>query len=314
MAEIPTPDSFYELSLVADRFIDKASKAIVFEIDELAVSGFQDADLPGAARACSKLIEIQLSETLNDECKRTMEWLESEPAFAMAFKSLGYHKVTDDHWEVPIRRELERWLPSYREEKYARASYIALKIARLPSHYINYVSLVAGASYRYISGAGHRTAIEGPATIRRLKDLLADFEEVLSTEWLPDSLRKNLAYSIRTESALRDLDSCEDISSPASRRNDADLPTRLFATDLLRVNQQVFRSFHKKAVFHLMGLSFVERPLEMRTIERLAKSELDAHREIAAKRIADKRGLDFDDVLTTLKANKSFTFPRENTG
>lgn len=310
MAEIPTPDSFYELSLVADRFIDKASKAIVFEIDELAVSGFQDADLPGAARACSKLIEIQLSETLNDECKRTMEWLESEPAFAMAFKSLGYHKVTDDYWELPIRRELERWLPSYREEKYARASYIALKIARLPSHYINYVSLIAGASYRYISGAGHRTAIEGPATIRRLKDLLADFEEVLSTEWLPDSLRKNLAYSIRTESALRDLDSCEDISSPASRRNDADLPTRLFATDLLRVNQQVFRSFHKKAVFHLMGLSFVERPLEMRTIERLAKSELDAHREIAAKRIADKRGLDFDDVLTTLKANRSFNLPR----
>ena len=310
MAEIPTPDSFYELSLVADRFIDKASKAIVFEIDELAVSGFQDADLPGAARACSKLIEIQLSETLNDECKRTMEWLESEPAFAMAFKSLGYHKVTDDYWELPIRRELERWLPSYREEKYARASYIALKIARLPSHYINYVSLIAGASYRYISGAGHRTAIEGPATIRRLKDLLADFEEVLSTEWLPDSLRKNLAYSIRTESALRDLDSCEDISSPASRRNDADLPTRLFATDLLRVNQQAFRSFHKKAVFHLMGLSFVERPLEMRTIERLAKSELDAHREIAAKRIADKRGLDFDDVLTTLKANRSFNLPR----
>lgn len=310
MAEIPTPDSFYELSLVADRFIDKASKAIVFEIDELAVSGFQDADLPGAARACSKLIEIQLSETLNDECKRTMEWLESEPAFAMAFKSLGYHKVTDDYWELPIRRELERWLPSYREEKYARASYIALKIARLPSHYINYVSLIAGASYRYISGAGHRTAIEGPATIRRLKDLLADFEEVLSTEWLPDSLRKNLAYSIRTESALRDLDSCEDISSPASRRNDADLPTRLFATDLLRVNQQVFRSFHKKAVFHLGGLSFVERPLEMRTIERLAKSELDAHREIAAKRIADKRGLDFDDVLTTLKANRSFNLPR----
>ena len=310
MAEIPTPDSFYELSLVADRFIDKASKAIVFEIDELAVSGFQDADLPGAARACSKLIEIQLSETLNDECKRTMEWLESEPAFAMAFKSLGYHKVTDDYWELPIRRELERWLPSYREEKYARASYIALKIARLPSHYINYVSLIAGASYRYISGAGHRTAIEGPATIRRLKDLLADFEEVLSTEWLPDSLLKNLAYSIRTESALRDLDSCEDISSPASRRNDADLPTRLFATDLLRVNQQVFRSFHKKAVFHLMGLSFVERPLEMRTIERLAKSELDAHREIAAKRIADKRGLDFDDVLTTLKANRSFNLPR----
>lgn len=313
MTVTPTPESFYDLSLVADRLIEEASKAITFEIDKLAFDGFRDTDLPGVASICAALIQEKYSALIEGEPKRTLEWLESEPAFAMAFKSLGYQKVAEDHWEEPILRELERWVPKFRAEKYASASYIALKIARLPCHYLQYVSRVALASHRYISGVGHRTAIEGPSTIRRLKDLIAEFEDVISTEWLPESLRKSLAYSIRTKSALHDLESCYDIAAPASRRNDADLPTRLFATDLLRINQETFHSFHKKAVFHLMGLSFVDRPLEMRTIERLAKSELDAHREIAAKRIADKRGLDFDHVLATLKETKSFNFPRKNT-
>lgn len=314
MATTPTPESFYDLSLVADRLIEEASKAIVFEFDKLAIHGLRDTDLPGVASTCSALIQERYRDIMAGDPMRTMEWLESEPAFAMAFKSLGYRKVPEAHWEVPILRELERLVPKLRGDSYPGASYIAFTIARLPCDYLKYVCRVALASHRYISGVGYRTAIEGPSTIRRLKDLIAEFEDVISTEWLPESLRKNLAYSIRTKSALHDLESCDDIASPASRRNDADLPTRLFATDLLRIHQDTFRSFHKKAVFHLMGLSFVDRPLEMRTIERLAKSELDAQREIAAKRIADKRGLDFDHVLATLKETKSFNFPRENSG
>jgi len=151
LAEIPTSDSFYELSLVADRFIDKASKAIVFELDKLACDVFREADIPDVAAACARLIKDQYNEILSDECKKTMEWFEAEPAFAMAFKTVGYLKVADDHWEAPILRELERWLPRFQGEKNASASYIALRIARLPSHYINYVSRVAGASYRYVS-------------------------------------------------------------------------------------------------------------------------------------------------------------------
>lgn len=314
MAEIPTADQFYKLSLVADRYEELGSKAIDFELDALAVDGYRDADVPAVATTCAKLLKEKHDEALGDDCKATIEWIEAEPAFAMAFKSLGYIKVGDDHWHGPIQRELERWVPRLRDEKNSSSRYLSTTIARIPNHYLKYISRLAGACHRYISGIGHRAVIEGPSTIRRLKDLIAEFEEVLSTEWLPDSLRTNLAYSFRTKSALETLEHHVDIASPTSRRNDADLPTRLFATDLLRINQDMFRSFHKKSVFHLMGLSFVERPLEMRTIERLAKNEVDAHREIAAKRISDKRGLDYDYVLATLKANKSFTFPRENTG
>lgn len=314
MAEIPTADQFYKLSLVADRCEDLGSKAISFELDALAVHGYRDQDVSAVAAACAKLLKEKHDEALGDECRATLKWIEAEPAFAMAFKSLGYITVEDDHWDGPIRRELERWVPKLRDNKAASSYYLSTALARIPNHYPKYISRLADACYRYISGVGHRTVIEGPSTIRRLKDLIAEFDEVLNTEWLPDSLRTNLAYSLRTKSALEALKYHGDIASPASRRNDADLPTRLFATDLLRVNQEMFRSFHKKSVFHLMGLSFVDRPLEMRTIERLAKSEVDAHREIAAKRISDKRGLDYGYVLATLKANKSLTFPPENKG
>ncbi|ROL93221.1 hypothetical protein [Pseudomonas protegens] len=313
MTEIPTPESFYELSLAADRYVDRASKAIALELDKLAIDGGQSADLLNVAVICAQVLDDKLSEVLSGECKKTLEWLEAEPAFAMAAKSLAYFRVDKNHWEALILRELERWMLKPQDEKRIGASYKALTIARLPSHYITYISRVADASHRYVSGIGHRAVIEGPSTIRRMKDLIVELDEAMSAEWIPENLRRSLAFSLRTKLALQELDTCEEITSPSSRRNDVDLPTRLFAIDLLRVHQQIFRSFHKKTVFHLMGLSFVHRPLEMRTIERLAKSETDALREIVAKRIADKRGLDFDIVLTTLKANKSLTLPRENT-
>ncbi len=314
MTEIPTPENFLELSLVADKFVEQASRAIVFELDKLPGARHTDSSLAETAIACAKLLEEKYNEVLSAECKRTIEWFEAEPAFAMAFKSLSYVKVSENHWEGPILRELERWRANVRLDRGPHAGSMALKIARVPCHYLTYLSLVAGASYRYVSGIGHRAVIEGPSTIRRLKDLISELEDVLGAEWLPDDLRKNLGYSLRTGAALRDLNTHDENVFTPSRRNDIDLPARLFATDLLRIHQQIFQSFHKKSVFHLMGLSFVSRPLEMRTIERLAKSEMDAHREVVAKRIADRRGLDFEHVLTTLKANKSLTFPSQNQG
>lgn len=311
MVDTPKSENFYGLSLVADRFLQEAAQALVFEVGKLAQGGYREIDVPDIAASCAQLIRAKHNEIASAECKSTQSWLEAEPAFAMAFKSVGYTKIEDSFWETTFALQLERWLPKLREGNLS-ASYVALKLARQPYHYMNYVSLIAAASHRYISGIGHRVAIQGPSTVRRLKDLVTEFEQVINAEWLPHDLRRSLSHCLRTKSALSYLDSWEQEITPASHRNDVDLPTRLFATDLLRANQFLFQSFHKKAVFHLMGLSFVERPLEMRTIERLAKSETDAHRVIVAKRIAVKRGLDFDHVLTTLKANKSFAFPREN--
>ncbi|MBV4459202.1 hypothetical protein KVG96_14685 [Pseudomonas sp. COR58] len=312
MAGIPTPQDFYELSLIFEYFVDRASKSVVSELDKFALDGYLDSDLSVVVAACNKILKDIHKDVLGDRCKATLEWFEAEPAYAMAFKTVGFVKVDENYWEAEIRQELERWLPRFREEKRSSTSYVAMRIARFCAHYTKFVSYVARASFRYTSGVGYRTVIEGPSILRRLKELITEVDEVLSVEWLPDNLRTNLAYSLRTKAALRDLESCSEITSPVSRRNDADLPSRLFASDLLKMNQVIFNSFQKKAVFHLMGLSFVARPLEMRTIERLAKSEVEAHREIAAKRISDKRGLDFNQVLSTLKANKSFSLPREN--
>jgi hypothetical protein len=309
VADIPTPESLYSLSLDVDRYLEDTSRALTRELDQSIHSDFCETDLPKLTASCTKLIAAKHKEFINGDCKPVLEWLEAEPAFAMAKKYLKFVKVEDSHWEASILRELERWLPSLRLGRHS--SFLAHKLIRLTSSYIKYVSRVAEAAYRYTSRLGYVAAVEGPSTIRCLQALVTELGKVMKTSWLPEDLKQSLKHSLRTKSALDDLNMWAEKMSSGSLRNDIDLPTRLFATDLLRIHQESFNSHHKKAVFLLMGFSFVDRPLEMRTIERLAKSEMDAHRLAMAKRIADKRGLDFEHVLTTLKANKSFTLPRE---
>ncbi|EJM25150.1 hypothetical protein PMI22_00496 [Pseudomonas sp. GM21] len=235
-----------------------------------------------------------------------LAWLDSEPAFKLAIKTLGYSQSDWGSWggifEDYIRRSFKHnYLPGY----------VASRIATHGSRYLRNISSIAGALSRYLSGARHREVIDGPSTIQRMKELLLEFEQLVAVDWMPEDLKEQLKYKVRTRSAIKLLDEPYILESPTSRRNDADLPTRLLASELLRINYSHQKSFHKKAVFHLLGLSFVERPLEMRTIERLAKSEMDALRECWAKKIADRKGLDFDFVLTTLKTNKSLTLPHE---
>ena len=117
MAEIPTSDSLYELSTVADRFVKRASEAIVFELDKLLCCQESDRDVNGAATECARLLDEAYNGVLSGQCLRTIQWFEAEPAFAMAIKSLSYHKVDDGHWEPRIQRELERWMAGIRVDK-----------------------------------------------------------------------------------------------------------------------------------------------------------------------------------------------------
>lgn len=251
-----------------------------------------------------RTLEEESEAALGPEGKACLDWLVSEPAFALASKTLGYQNFSFDEWREFFDMRIRR---SVRNNNFSDSD--AFKITSLSTLYLRNVSCIAEALSGYLSGTRHREVLDGPATIRRMKELLLEFEQLVEVDWMPESLKGRLTYKVQTTSALKILDEPDLLQSPTSRRNDVDLPTRLLASELLRINYTYQNSFHKKAVFHLMGLSFIERPLEMRTIERLAKNEMDALRERLAKRIADKRGLDFDYVLTTLKTNKSLTLP-----
>ncbi|MNT43442.1 hypothetical protein D3C72_1799150 [compost metagenome] len=125
-----------------------------------------------------------------------------------------------------------------------------------------------------------RAALEGPATVERMKSLLSELEHLIAAEWLPEESKKKLSYLLKVQRATSYLESADVFASPASRRNDNDLPSRLMASELIRLNQEMFSAAHKRAVFQLMGLSFIERPLEMRTIERLIRAEKERRQRI----------------------------------
>ncbi len=304
MSNTPTAIQFNYLAKAGPVFRDKLGKRLHEKFLSFGETAPTETEIVDLVTFTVRSLNEESDAALGEEGKRCLDWLDSEPAFALASKTLGYKRLSQEEWREHYDQEIRR---SVRNN--SLTGFKAFTFASRSSQYLRNVSSIAKALSGYISGARHREVLEGPATIQRMKELLLEFEQMLEVDWMPENLKESLRYKVGVRSAIRLLDEPDILESPSSRRNDADLPTRLLASELLRINYEYQRSFNKKAVFHLMGLSIIQRPLEMRTIERLAKSEMDAHREYVAKRIADKRGLDFAYVLTTLKTNKSLKFP-----
>ncbi|WP_213879209.1 hypothetical protein [Pseudomonas sp. dw_358] len=306
MKTVPSPEQFERLSQAAEIYTSDFSAYL----DEI-VRGFPEGKIPlSEAPRLIKLavegVEVFGKSALGEDGAACLEWLASEPAYAMAIKEVGFYMVEPGHWAGVFEKTISNWIRSG-----ARTTALPYRLARNSNKFMAYVSRIGGAIHSYMTGIGHRAAIDGPATIAKLRQLLLEFEQLAGVDWMPAEAKKRLAYMVKTQAALRFLDS-DILAQPVSKRNDVDLPARLLASELLRLNYSTYRNHHKRAVFHLMGLSIIERPLEMRTIERLAKIELDAERKHIAKEIADRKGLEYGDVLTTLKTNKSLTLPREN--
>lgn len=303
MREIPSPEQFQRLAQAAETYTADFSHYL-----KDVLGGFPDDQIP--LSEVPRLVQVAIdgsdsiiNSSVGEDGAACMEWLGGEPAYALAIKEVGFYQVEEAHWAEAYEKTILNWIRNG-----SPTAVLAYRLARSSSRYLTYISRIAGAIHSYMTGIGHRAVIDGPATVTKLRQLLLEFEQLAGVDWMPAEARKTLGYLVKTQKAIRFLDS-DVLDQPVSKRNDADLPTRLLASELLRLNYSTYGNHHKRAVFHLMGLSFIERPLEMRTIERLAKSEMDAEREYRARRIADKRGLDYDEVLTSLKAAKSFTLP-----
>lgn len=304
MRKIPSPDQFQRLAQAAETYTAEFSTYL-----KDVLGGFPDDKIP--LSAVPRIIQLAvegsesaMNSSLGADGISCMAWLESEPAYALAIKEVGFYRVEGAHWPDVYEKNI---LSAIRSG--SPTAVLAYRMARDSSRYLAYISRIGGAVHSYMTGIGHRAVIDGPATITKMRQLLLEFEQLAGVDWMPAEARKNLGYLVKTQNAIRFLDS-DILDQPVSKRNDADLPTRLLASELLRLNYSTYGNHHKRAVFHLMGLSFIERPLEMRTIERLAKGEVDADREYRARRISDTKGLKYEDVLTTLKARKSINLPR----
>lgn len=195
-----------------------------------------------------------------------IQWLEEQPAFRMAYDSLGFIELSDEE-------QLERLAD--RIERRASSRFSPWQLTRFTGHYLRYVSGVSLELYNYVTRRGVSATVNGPGAVKRMTDLMTEFQRLASEDCFPpESQKALLSYSNRMlDRLLR-----SDLLPPTlTRRNDKDLPARLVATGLIRLHFKHFGEARKRAVFHLMGLPFIERPLEMRTIERLIKGERERY-------------------------------------
>lgn len=265
MSEIPTAEQFKALAaaykgyyrLLEVRVNERTQK---YYDEKLEIT---DDEITNLAILFSKDIAEIWAETLKP--LTALEWLENQPSFMLAKQSIGFNKVDQKYFEEIFEHAIRVWAPNIHLGPYR----LTRMIDESSGEYNRYVSRVAEISYEYLTRKRVRAVIDGPAKINRMKSLLAELEQLINNDWMNPYEIKRLSSLVDARGAINYLDEPYILGNPSSRRNDADLPARLMASSLIGLNRYHFSDPHKRAVFHLMGLPFVERPLEMRTIERL---------------------------------------------
>lgn len=272
MMETPTAAQFNELAMAAERygklFYERGAALAYGTFDE----EISEDEIVSLSIHLSNANDEAWDLSLGTEGLFVLNWLHEQPAFCLAKEALGFVPLDQSKgWQPRFEQIIRRWA----SRKNRHGGTLVWSIERESKKFLSYLSGIAKAAHGYITKRRVRAAIDGPEKIEKIKSLLVEIEQLLATEWIPENHRNNLLRLINTRKAINLLENQEIISAPLSRRNDTDLPARLMASEIIRLHHELFSATHKRAVFHLMGLAFIERPLEMRTIERLAKAEKD---------------------------------------
>ncbi|HBP4947650.1 hypothetical protein FA278_16595 [Pseudomonas aeruginosa] len=273
MVQIPTAEEFFQLSMLVENYTKNVREALrCIEIPKDAAA-LRESDFNRLAAITAKARSNTFHELL--EASTAWQWLAEQSALDQAMQSLtrGYAPV------MPTDRlRKDRMLKALKHCATLRgnfAHHVDFRVTR-PSQYIYFLAGIATASDNFLTGRSVRAATEGRSISMKMQGLLLEFQRLGGSGWLAPAEEETL--STRTEKLLTYLQRIT--PQPAvSRRNDGDLGSRLFAIELIRLNQRIYSATHKRAVFHLMGLPLFERPLEMRTIERLAKAERERKKE-----------------------------------
>src|SRR5690606_9606747 len=122
----------------------------------------------------------------------------------------------------------------------------------------------------YLSKVSVKRSTEGMKTLEKMQNLAGELQDLIfSDPWFFED-HGELARSIKSIS--RRLDTLK--PQPVSRRQDSELAARLMAAELIELHYERTRDTSNRAVFQLMGLPGIDKPLEIRTIERLSSKWL----------------------------------------
>lgn len=267
MRTIPTPTQFEALEKAIEQFIALLGE----KFDEITEGVNNDPDhrLPApvvielAEKFEAARLEI-VQSCFSEETDIAYAWLDNEPSFQIALKKLGF---TVSGSENPYAKVIER---QNNRSKW-RSTHIKNSALRYATLHMAYVGGVARACNGFITGKRRQAALEGPKAIQRMLDLMREIEEIrANTEFLGRPVSIGGRFWEMTKSNMEGT--LEHLFS-TTKRDDRDLPARLMASELVRLHMKLFSAAHKNAVFHLMGLPFIERPIEMKTVERLVSLE-----------------------------------------
>ncbi|MFB6403295.1 hypothetical protein [Pseudomonas putida] len=267
METTPTPEQFEALARAIENFTINLGERFDAIIDDIGVQS-------GCLIPENSLIELSdrfrgerensFHQCFDNDNDVVYDWMDSQPTFKIALQKLGFKASGDGNpYKEIIERQIAR--PNWRPH-FLKAS--ALRHATL---HLAYVGGVAKACHGFTSGKRRKAALEGPKAIERMLSLMSEIEQIRdNTDFLGRPISIGGRYWKMTRSSMEDA--LEHLFS-TTKRNDKDLPARLMASEIIRLHVKLFSDAHKNVVFHIMGLPIFERPLEMKTIERLIALE-----------------------------------------
>lgn len=267
MIQTPTAEQFYLLSKASSRHKDLFTELLRSVFDGVQHGKVTEPEIVALAALSAGVHREATKTSLKGGSLCALEWLESQPAFYLAMQAVGLSRGDYPYWQSEFECLIRDW--SARESKYYYPPHIYLR--RHDYSYLEYVSGLAGAAFGYMTGRSAKAALNSTATVEKIKSRLTEIEDLLAGNLLPEGLSRAVSSSLQIQAAVRILESESSLIAPViSRRNDTDLPARLMASEIIWLHRTMFGDAKIRAVFQLMGLPFIARPLEMRTIERLA--------------------------------------------
>jgi hypothetical protein len=262
MSQTPTAEQFLSLSKAASRY-RYLFKELFDEVFEGVEQGkVSDAVITDLAKISVKAREMAVRASLAGEGLFALKWLEKESAFRMAKRSTRFNDDGQD-WSTIFERQIRQWDASASPEC---RPYISAETG-----YLDFVSGVAEAAHRYMTGQSVREARSSVTTVAEIKLRLSEIEGLLASGTLPEGLLAHISEALQIPRAISILESEAPLLAPVSSRNDASLPARLMASELIWHFSRKFGDPLISAIYQLLGLFFEpEKQLEKRTLQRLA--------------------------------------------
>jgi|TARA_Y100000780_G_C13609265_1_gene387815 hypothetical protein len=240
MQAAPTLEEFRALANVATRYRHQM-ESVVEPLLQAALESPDKAHRDELPRNLEKLT-AQLSEMTLDEARPALDWLENQPAWAMALQAAGFTTNNPDWRTARCEKFASKLIEQYDQNPERFMMYGHMEsLIRITGEYLEYVSGVASALCNYLSNSRVRAAIEGPAHASKIKRLLQELEASIAEDWVNPAVLRRLKRLIQTSKAIDLIDEHGLVDQPSSRRKDQALRTRLFAEDIVRLHYERFR-------------------------------------------------------------------------